>query len=154
MPTTNPTPTSNLIDALTSYSSTALTTYSSTLVKAHAEPTGGNAEQKAEDENLIQRAQAKNASAFSQLATAAKLESEQHGRAGYLAVVQLMQTTADTAKKVCAKLEAVLHATAGDTALPQTADVPVINAFADVLRALAELSPDSIWETPAAPANQ
>ena len=155
MPTTNPTAASHLIDALTSYSNTAATTYASTLERAHDEPkTSGTADEKAEDEKQIQRAQAMNASAFSQLATAAKLESEQHGRAGYLAVVQLMQTTADTAKNVCVKLEALLHATPGDAVLPQTADVPVINALADVLRALGELSPDSTWGTPATPVNQ
>lgn len=148
MANTEPTPATRLMDALKSYSSAASSLYSSTFDDAHAEATA----------NLtldqIQRAQGRNAAAFSQLVTAAKLESEQNGRAGYLAVVQLMQKTADTADKVCTKLVTLLHAAPGDNAVPQASDVPVIAAYSDALRALGELSPDAVWATPATSSNE
>ncbi len=149
-----PTPAENLVAVLQTYSNTAAAAYTATVDMAHGEPgdrlgPGGAPV----DEKEIQQAQAKNTAAFSQLVTAAKLESEQRERDGYLAVVKLMQETAETADKVCTKLREVLHADAPGS-LPQATDVPVIDALAGVLRALAELSPDSVWQTPPTPANQ
>lgn len=148
------TPASNLIDVLRTYSGAAWRAYTDTVEVASGKPGDQLTPTSTPlDEKQIQQAQAKNTAAFSQLVTAAKLVAEQDGRDGYLAVVQLMQKTAQTADKVCEKLLEVLHAD-GSGGTPQTTDVPVINAFIDALRALAELSPDSAWATPQPPANQ
>ena len=141
--TTAPTPSStatNLNDAIATYSSDARTLYDDSHAGALARPgPGATDEQKA----AIKAAQSEHAAAFSQLATAASMESEQVGRAGYAAVVRLMQVTADAADKVSTKLVGVLHAEPNDVAA--VTDYQLIASLTEVLRVLAELSPSQVW---------
>jgi hypothetical protein len=146
---TEPTETAkNLNDVILQYSKDARWTYDHTHDKAQRPPsTAADKDAAAKEDHETAEAQKQNGAAFSQLVSAASLESEQRGRAGYAAVVQLMQTTSETADRVCQKLIGLLHAGLNDNARPADADIPLIAAFTDVLRALAELSPDAIWET-------
>lgn len=92
-------------------------------------------------EHTLKQAQGQLAAAFSQLSQAAAMESEQQGRDGYTAVVDLMTATANTAALVCGRLDtlAVLDP-------PSTAQYTNIEMLVNVLEALARVSPMSVWQ--------
>ena len=56
-----------------------------------------------------------------------------------------MQATADATEAVCTKILSLAHADGQDASPPADSDLDSINALADVLRALAELSPTAVW---------
>ena len=107
-------------------------------------------------DDATKRAQGTMGAGFSQLGQAAKMESEQAGRAGYAAVVKLMQSTADAADGIGKRLVAIVGTpTAGTTTYPpfDSADLPLIQALTEALRALAQLSPAAVWAKPAGDAS-
>lgn len=143
--TTTPMPSTtaqNLNHAIETYSSDARTLYDDSEAGAHVQ-LGPNATDKEKAD--LKAAQSEHAGAFSQLATAASMESDQVGRAGFAAVVRLMQATADAADKVGTKLVSVLHAEPNDAGAPAAADYQLIASLTEALRVLAELSPSHVW---------
>lgn len=98
-------------------------------------PPGNDAQQKA-----LKTAQGQMAAAFSQLGQAAKMASEQKGREGYAALVDLMTTTATTADAVCTQIRTIAAGTTPNTQL--------LTALAAVLASLAQLSPAAVWQKP------
>jgi hypothetical protein len=128
----------NLDDAIVTLSNDARSQY----YKAH-DTIAGNP-----DATALVAAQKELTSAFSQLSTAARLESDQSDRDGFAAVVKLMHSTADAADKVSAKLVGLLRAEPGDTAQPQPGDYQLISELVNVLDVLARLSPSAVWTTP------
>jgi hypothetical protein len=143
--TTTPTPSTtadNLNHAIETYSNDALQLYDDSEAGAHVQ-LGPNATDKEKAD--LKAAQGQHAGAFSQLATAASMDSDQRSRDGFAAVVRLMQTTADAADNVSRKLVDVLHAGPNDTASPAAADYQLIASLTEALHVLAELSPSQVW---------
>lgn len=136
--TTQPKAMTNLDEAIGTYSDDATDLYGS----AHKVILGNPLP----DPATVKDAQNQLAGAFSQLGTAAKMEADQIDRAGLAAVVQLMQTTADSAQKISNRLVTVL-----EDHKPGTAPPPdyynVVNALTSALGVLAQLSPSAVWTT-------
>jgi hypothetical protein len=86
--------------------------------------------------------------ALAQLSGAAHMQAEQRNRAGFDAVVDLMETTTDAAAKISAKLVTLLHADPGDPGRPQAADYQLIDELKATLDVLARLSPSTVWTAP------
>jgi hypothetical protein len=137
--TTGPKATTNLDTAITTYSDDANDLYNAVHDAAVVVPPILPLTDAAKTaQNQLQ-------SAFTQLTTAASMEADQTDRAGLAAVVQLMQTTADSAKKISTKLEKLLRVAENTT--PTTAEYAHINALTSALSVLAQLSPSDVWTT-------
>ena len=87
------------------------------------------------------------AGAFSQLTTAATLQADQTDRAGFSAVVRLMEATAENATAISGTMTSLAR-NAGTT--PTPALMNLINTLTSALEALAELSPSDAWTSPKA----
>ena len=98
-----------------------------------------------EQEATVKKAQEELSSALSQTSSAARLQGEQTDRAGFAAVVQLMQATAAATEAICTKIVSLAHADGQDSSPPDDTDLDSINALTLALRALAELSPTAVW---------
>jgi hypothetical protein len=96
-------------------------------------------------EAVRKAAQADLASALSQISSAARLQAEQTDRAGFAAVVKLMQTTADTTDSICKKLLNLAGAEPPNNTAPTTGQFQLIAALTQALQVLAQLSPVAVW---------
>jgi hypothetical protein len=135
--TTPPKAMANLDAAITAYSDDASTLYDSARNVTGVIPSASAD---------VKDAQNQLAGAFSQLGTAASMKADQIDRDGLAAVVQLMQTTADSAERISKLLVALLESHQPGTALP-TDFYPVTNALTSALGVLAQLSPSAVWTT-------
>jgi hypothetical protein len=128
--------TTNLDDAVATYSDAAYALFYTAQAGIVARPI------------TPETAQSELMGAFTQLSGAAHMQAEQRNRAGFEAVVDLMETTADAAGKISAKLVTLLHAESGDQGLPQPTDYDLIDELKSSLDVLARLSPSAVWTAP------
>jgi len=139
-PTEFTTVTTNLEASIATYSTDARTLYT----KAHDDI------QTAKDEAL-KAAQTRLASAFAQLSTAASLQADQADRIGLAAVMQLMETVADSADKLTKKLLTLLKADQAGVTM-SVDERALADRVTTALGVLAQLSPSDAWAGRAASA--
>lgn len=84
------------------------------------------------DSDEVKFAQSQLERALSQMVSAATLQAQETDRAGFAAVVKLMETTAERADVISSRL------------INET-DASMINALSNALAALAQLSPSEVW---------
>jgi plasmid stabilization system protein ParE len=134
-PSTPTKTTTNLDDAIATYSNAAYDKFYAAETKIAAANTPEAAD----------AAQRELTSAFTQLSAAAQIQAEQRDRAGFGAVVDLMETTTDAAANISAKLVTLLHADPGDPGRPPAADYQLIDELKTTLDVLARLSPSAVF---------
>ena len=138
--------TTRLDESIDDYSTDGRTAYTrarTELTRLKALPTPTEEEAKKDHEALLKKAQEELSGALSQTSSAARLQREQTDRAGFEAVVQLMEATAKATEAVCTKILSLAHAE--DANIPIPTELAAIDTLTDVLRALSELSPTAVW---------
>jgi hypothetical protein len=123
-------------NAITTYSGDATTLFNT----GHAALPPPSIPSGIPDDDRQKRAQGYLGAGFSQLGQAAQMESTQIGRDGYAAIVELMKTTSSTAHAICTRIQTIV---AGGAI--SSADFAVLSAMNEALKALAQLSPASVW---------
>jgi hypothetical protein len=134
--------TTNFDDAIAMYSDDARDLFSNARAAIPAHPITADT---AESELI---------GAFTQMSGAALMQYQQRSRAGFDAVVDLMETTADAAGKISAKLVTLLHAEPSDPDQPQAGDYKLIDELKASLEVLSRLSPSAVWTAPGGATNE
>ena len=83
---------------------------------------------------------------FAQMVQFAALASDEKGRLGYDAIIEMMQSTSTTVGVICVRMNALVNMLPGTVSMPFTTIQAELDLLGTMLQRLAEVAPTDVWK--------